>query len=164
MEPVILLVGYDDTARRALLAELNRYAGDYQVEAATDGDEALTRLGELRTAGAPIAMVLADLLMRPVDGVAVLSRVRSIVPTAKRVLLIDWGLQPDQVPEASGAESLGLVDSILTKPTGPRDEEFHGTITEDLGDWAWTAAPVVEAVKVVGDDVAGRVAEIRDLM
>ena len=88
-----------------------------------------------------------------------------MAPTAKRVLLLDWGLQPDQVPTVSSAVSLGLVDTVLTKPTGPRDEEFHGTITEDLGDWAWTTAPTVEAVRVVtGEDESGRADEIRALL
>ena len=44
-----------------------------------------------------------------------------MAPTAKRVLLLDWGLQPDQIPSVSSAVSLGLVDTVLTKPTGPRD-------------------------------------------
>ncbi len=53
---------------------------------------------------------------------------------------------------------------MLTKPTGARDEEFHGAITESLGDWAWTTTPVVEAVKVVGGGDGGRADEIRDLL
>ena len=59
---------------------------------------------------------------------------------------------------------MGLADTVLTKPTGARDEEFHGAITEDLGDWAWTTTPTVEAVKVVGDGDSRRVGEIRDLL
>ena len=41
---------------------------------------------------------------------------------------------------------------VLTKPTGPRDEEFHTAITEELGEWSWTTAPVVETVKIVDTD------------
>ena len=62
------------------------------------------------------------------------------------------------------AATLGLVDSFLTKPTGPRDEEFHGAITGSLGDWAWTTTPVVEAVRVVVDSDRGRGGEIRELL
>jgi thioredoxin reductase (NADPH) len=87
-----------------------------------------------------------------------------VSPTAKRILLLDWGLRPDQMPAVSRAAVLGLADTVLTKPTGARDEEFHSAITEDLGDWAWTTTPTVEAVKVVGDADSRRVGEIRNLL
>ena len=56
-----------------------------------------------------------------------------------------------------------MVDTVLTKPTGPRDEEFHTAITEDLGEWAWTTSPVVEAVRIVGGE-DGRGPEIHDVL
>ena len=95
-----------------------------------------------------------------------LETARSLVPTAKRVLLLDWGLRREQTAELSRAAlSVGLIDTVLTRPTGPRDEEFHSGITEDLGDWSWTTTPVVEAVRVVVDpDTTTRGIEIRDLL
>jgi thioredoxin reductase (NADPH) len=102
--------------------------------------------------------------LRPVDGVELLSRTRAVSPTTKRILLLDWGLRPDQMDAVGRAATLGLVDSFLTRPTGRRDEEFHGAITASLGDWAWTTTPVVEAVKVVVDSDRGRGGEIRDLL
>jgi len=159
-----VVVVSDGVARRAMVAEFGRYEGDYRVEAVSDGDAALVRLGELRSSGDAVAMVVADLAMDPVDGVEVLSRVRAVSPTTKRILLLDWGLRPDQMDAVGRAATLGLVDSFLTKPTGPRDEEFHGAITGSLGDWAWTTTPLVEAVKVVVDSDRGRGGEIRDLL
>jgi thioredoxin reductase (NADPH) len=164
VEPVIMVVVEDGTARQQMLAELGRYARDYRVESAKGGDEAVARLGALRVRGDAVAMVLADLALSPFDGVDVLTRVRSVAPTAKRILLLDWGLRPDQMPAVSRAAVLGLADTVLTKPTGARDEEFHSAITEDLGDWAWTTTPTVEAVKVVGDADSRRVGEIRNLL
>jgi thioredoxin reductase (NADPH) len=164
VEPVIMVVVEDGAACELMLAELGRYARDYHVESANGGDEALARLGELRAGGDAVAMVLADLALASLDGVEVLTRVRSVAPTAKRILLLDWGLRPDQMPAVSRAAALGLADTVLTKPTGPRDEEFHSAITEHLGDWAWTTTPTVEAVKVVGDSDSRRVGEIRDLL
>ena len=91
--------------------------------------------------------------------------VRNLVPTAKRVRLLDWGLRRDRLAGLSRALSVGIIDTVLTRPTGPRDEEFHAGITEDLGDWSWTTTPVVEAVKVVVDaDTTTRGIEIRDLL
>ena len=159
-----MVVVEDGTARQQMLAELGRYARDYHVESAQGGDEAVARLGALRVRGDAVAMVLADLALSPFDGVDVLTRVRSVAPTAKRILLLDWGLRPDQMPAVSRAAVLGLADTVLTKPTGARDEEFHSAITEDLGDWAWTTTPTVEAVKVVGDADSRRVGEIRNLL
>jgi thioredoxin reductase (NADPH) len=164
VEPVIMVVVEDGTARQRMVAELGRYANDYCVESAKGGDEAIARLGRLRATGAAVAMVLADLALGPFDGVEVLTRVRMLAPTAKRMLLVDWGLRPDQMPAMLRAAELGLADAILTKPTDARDEEFHSAITEDLGDWAWTTTPTVEAVKVVGDGDSLRVGEIRDLL
>ncbi|MGH6692968.1 MAG: FAD-dependent oxidoreductase, partial [Gammaproteobacteria bacterium] len=164
VEPVIMVVIEDGTARQRMVAELGRYARDYRVESAKGGDEVIARLGTLRARGDAVAMVLADLALGPFDGVEVLTRVRRVAPTAKRILLVDWGLRPDQMPAMLRAAELGLADTILTKPTDARDEEFHSAITEDLGDWAWTTTPTVEAVKVVGDGDSLRVGEIRDLL
>ena len=150
-------------ARAAMEVELERYARDYRIEVAATGDEALARLSELLAADEDVAMVLADLALQPVDGVGVLTGVRAIAPTTKRVLLLDWGLQPEQMLVVSRAVAMGLVDTFLTKPTGARDEEFHGAITDDLGEWAWTTSPTVAAVRVVGDDASTlRVGDICD--
>ncbi len=159
-----MVVPEGDAARQVMEAELGRYARDYRVEWVGGGEEAMARLGELRAGGHAVAMVFADLALRPGDGVDLLSRVRGVAPTAKRVLLLDWGLRPDQTPPVARAEALGLADVVLTKPTGARDEEFHRAITEELGDWAWTTTPIVEAVKLVGEGDDGRVREIRDVL
>ena len=108
-------------------------------------------------------MVLADLVLGANDGVEVLAEARSVARTARSVLLLEWGLQAERVPVAARALALGVVDRVLTKPTGPRDEEFHSAITEDLCDWAWSAAPVVEAVKIV-DVGTGRGKEIHEVL
>jgi thioredoxin reductase (NADPH) len=164
VEPVIMAVVDDDDVRERMLAELSRYARDYRVESAKAGDEAMARLSDLRGEGHAIAMVLADLALPQSDGVDVLTRVRTAAPAAKRILLLDWGLRPDQMPPVSRAAALGIADTVVTKPTGARDEEFHSAITQDLGDWAWTTTPIVEAVKVVGDVDSRRAREIRSLL
>ena len=64
-------------------------------------------------------MVLADVDLAPRGGVELLAAVRGASPTAKRVLLVDWGIQPQQLEVASKAAELGQADAVLTKPTGP---------------------------------------------
>ena len=147
-----------------MLDQLRRYDQDYVVEAIDGPEDALARLEARRAAGAPVAMVLADLVLTPRDGVEVLLEVRRIAPTSKRVLLLEWGLHPEQMAAVARAASLGLIDTVLAKPTGPRDEDFHGALTEELGDWAWTTAPVVSAVKVVGSVDHERVRTIADVL
>jgi thioredoxin reductase (NADPH) len=144
--------------------QMGRYDREYHVDAVGDADAAISRIEELQRNGTPVAMVLADLVLSPVDGVDLLGRVRAAASTAKRVLLLDWGLRPDQGPAVSRATAFGLVDTFLPKPTGPRDEEFHGAITEQLGEWAWTTAPVVAAVEVVGEASDPRVVRLRELL
>jgi thioredoxin reductase (NADPH) len=164
VEPVILVVVDDEPSLQAMAAELGRYQRDYRVEPVRGGGEALDRIGALRADGGSLAMVLADVRLHPDGGVDVLTQVRAAVPTAKRVLLMDWGLRPEQLPVVLRATALGIVDTFLTKPTGARDEEFHTAITEELGDWAWTRTPAVEAVRIVGDAGDARVGGTRALL
>ncbi len=164
MEPVILVVSGDPAERARLLGELGRYARDYRLEVAATRAQAVDRVADITTSGGAVAMVLADLAQQGSDGVEVLAGVRAVTRTARTVLLLEWGLRPDQRPAAERAVALGVVDTMLTKPTGRRDEEFHATITEDLGEWAWTTVPVVEAVRIVSADDrrAGEIHEILD--
>ena len=160
MRPVILAVLADEVAREQMVDEMQRYARDYRIVTASTVDEAIALLDRFRDAGEPVAMVLDGL-----EEHTFLVTVRNLVPTAKRVRLLDWGLRRDQMAGLSRALSVGIIDTVLTRPTGPRDEEFHAGITEDLGDWSWTTTPVVEAVKVVVDaDTTTRGIEIRDLL
>ena len=163
MEPVLLIVSPDPAAAARLRDELDRYRRDYHVEVAAIGDHVMSRLAEIVAAGSSVAMVLADLVSPSSDAVEVLGRVRSAYPTTRCVLLVEWGLRGDQMPAVTRAVDLGVADMVLTKPTGPRDEDFHAAITDDLREWAWTAAPVVEAVKIVGADGA-RGQEIHELL
>jgi len=151
MNPVLLLVIEDDAGRRHMTAELaSRFTRDYTVEASPSVAAGLERLRRFRADAVPVAMVLADLHIRSADSIAFLAQVRGIVPTATRILLSDRG-----VGAAGGAVRraavLGRIDTALSKPTGPRDEDFFGVLTEYLADWAWVTRPAVDAVRIVGD-------------
>ncbi|HSJ45129.1 MAG TPA: FAD-dependent oxidoreductase [Euzebyales bacterium] len=154
MNPVLLLVIEDAGERARMTDELaSRFARDYAIEACSSARAALERLLAFEAADAPVAMVLADVDMWSVDSIAFLVQVRGLVPTATRILLHDRG-----VGAAGGdvrrAVALGRIDSAVSKPTGPRDEDFFGMLTEYLADWAWITRPVVDAVKIVGSETA----------
>jgi thioredoxin reductase (NADPH) len=144
--------------------QLGRYAAEYRVEGAADLEGAFAQLVGLRAAGHPIAMVLAEAARGAVRADDLLNRVRTSWPTAKRILLLDWGLPPAQVDDAMRAAALGKIDRFLTKPTGPRDEDFHGALTDELADWFWTTTPSQVVVRVVGDAGSRRVGELREVL
>jgi thioredoxin reductase (NADPH) len=162
--PVLLVAAEDPKVRESVLDELSRYRRDYELEATDCRDAALVRLRELDESGVAVAMVLGHVAPSS-GGIELLAEVRHLAPTARRVLLLDWGLRPEQVAGLPRAASRGLVDVVLTRPTGPRDEDFHTAITEELADFAWTAPPVVDAVRiVVDDDTRRRGREVQDLL
>jgi thioredoxin reductase (NADPH) len=166
VNPVILIVAADADSRAHVLDELARYQRDYRLEVAADVQELQDRMEQLVAANEQIAMVAADLAAGAAggsDGVDVLAAARRTSRTTRCVLLLDWGLRGDQRPAVERAMALGVVDTVLTKPTGPRDEDFHTAIGEDLAEWAWTVAPVVEAVKIVGER-NGRSREIHHVL
>jgi thioredoxin reductase (NADPH) len=155
VDPVMLVVAPDLAEGTRLLREFSRYERDYRLELVSSGDEMAVRLAVLANSGGAVAMVFAD--VADSAGVEVLATARRVTRTARCVLLLEWGLRAEQMPAVARALELGVVDLVLTKPTGKRDEEFHSAVTEDLSEWAWTTTPVVEAVKVVGDiDGRGR--------
>ena len=107
-------------------------------------------------------MVLADLALGTADSVDVLgSGAEQVADHSMRAVV---GVGTPRRSDAGGSRrrSIGEVDLVLTKPTGPRDEEFHTAITEELGEWSWTTAPVVEPSRSSTDD--GRAAEIHELL
>jgi thioredoxin reductase (NADPH) len=163
MEPLILIVTPDAGEGLRLADELGRYRRDYRVEVVASGDAAIARLRDIGGAVGTVAMVLADASGGESTGFGLLSRVRSVARTARCVLLLPWGLRPDLMETVTRAVALGAVDMVLTKPTGPRDEDFHTAISEDLAEWAWTTPPVVEAVRIVSTE-GSRAQEIHEVL
>jgi thioredoxin reductase (NADPH) len=153
MSPVLLLVVEDAARRRHMTDELaSRFARDYAIESSPSTADGLERLRTQRASGVPVAMVLADLNTTSSDAITFLARVREVLPTAVRILL--HGRSLSTTDAVRRAAVLGRIDGALAMPTGPRDEDFFGVLTEYLADWAWITRPVVDAVKIVGDAAA----------
>jgi DNA-binding NtrC family response regulator len=100
----ILVVDDEPSLRRVLSTQLAR-AG-YEVRAAASAEEALERLPEH-----PVDLVLTDLRMPGLDGVAFMQRVQALMPGTPVVLLTAWAT----VEVAVGALKQGAAD-FLTKP------------------------------------------------
>ena len=163
-KPVLVVVDDDDASLQALTAELeSRYSAHYDVVSASSPECALTRLAQLKAAGADVPLVLADQWMPGMTGTQMLARVKDIVPTARRGLLISWGDRSTPAPYLEAA-ALGWLEYYLPKPTWSPDEEFHRVVTGALEEWWREQGGRFDSVTVIGDLRSARVHEIRDLL
>ena len=162
--PIMLAVDEEAEALREISRELyKRYGEDYRVVCERSPEAALRRLQDSEEAGEEVALVLADQWMRRMSGTELLTRAKEISPTAKRVLLVDWGDQ-EVWSSISRAMSLGRIDYYVNKPYGDHDEGFHRVISEFLYDWAKDRIPKFEEIRVVGEQWSPRSFELRDLL
>lgn len=100
----ILLVDDDPAVRRVLQYKLARRG--YEVVTAADGALALARLAEQA-----VDLILSDMRMPNMDGLALLSRVKDQYPDIEVILLTAYA----SVPQAVAAVKRGAFD-YLTKP------------------------------------------------
>jgi DNA-binding NtrC family response regulator len=114
----ILLVDDDSSVRRVLQFKLQKQG--YDVETATDGHEALGRLGERA-----FDLLLSDIRMPKMDGIELLSRAREISSGLKIILITAHAT----VNQAVQAVKLGAFDYI-TKPFD--DDELFVAIDKAL--------------------------------
>jgi len=163
-KPVLVVVDDEEVSRQALTEELeSRYGRHYQIVSAGSPDAALARLEELRAEGAPVPLVLADQWMLGMTGTQFLARVKQVISTARRGLLISWGDRSAVAPILEAA-ALGWLEFYLPKPAWSPDEQFHRAVTESLEEWWREQGERFEAVTVIGEEVSARSHEIRDIL
>ena len=159
----IVIVGREPGDREILHLELSkRYGADYQILACDRPADLASCMRDLRTAGLPVALVIAGVGGQDPDGIQALSAIRSIDPTALRVAAVRWG-DWEAVRSVFDAVTVGTVDHWVTRPAQTRDEEFHRSITEFLRDWASQRGGGFEPVRVIGQRWSARSQELRDL-
>jgi thioredoxin reductase (NADPH) len=133
--PVILLVDDEDATRSLLLSTVDRrYGHDYDVTAEPSAADATRRLQDLRDAGRPVALIIADQWMPDETGAAFLARSRHLHPTAQRMLLTDW-LDFSAIEATVRSMVLGEIETWIARPLGESDEEFHAVVTTALARW-----------------------------
>jgi thioredoxin reductase (NADPH) len=164
--PAILAVDPDGDAVKRITDELQRYAADYEVVCGRSGKDALARLEKMKESGQPVAIVFAGPWLPDASGEALLERVHTIHPHAKRALLIGWGDWADE-PTAQAirrAMGLGHIDYYVIKPWSSPDELFHRYVTEFLQEWTRANAPGRREITVVADPWSPRGYELRNLL
>ena len=163
-KPVLVLVDDEDASRQALARELeSRYGAHYQIVPSPSPEMALARLTEFRAQGVAVPLVLADHWMPGMTGTEFLARVKDVIPTARRGLLIAWA-DPSTIEPILEASALGQMEFYVPKPAWSPDEQFHRAITESLDEWWRERGGRFEAVTVIGEEPSVRTHEIRDIL
>ncbi len=163
-KPVLVIVDDEDASRHALARELEtRYGAHYRIVALPSAEMALARLAGFRDEGVAVPLVLADHWMTGMTGTEFLARVKDIVPTARRGLLIAW-IDPSTSGPILEASALGQMEFYVPKPVWSPDEQFHRAITESLDEWWREQGGRFEVVTVIGEEPSVRVHELRDIL
>ncbi len=167
--PVLLAIDEDAGCLSRTAEELERrYGRDYEVRAERSAGEALRQLEAFREAGAPVAVVLADQWLGEGEttGAELLARAKSLHPSAKRGLLIEWGAwgHPETAEAIFEAMALGQIDYYVLKPQRSPDELFHRTVGEFLFEWARAESPLQGEIEMVAEPGSPRTHELHDLL
>ncbi|NES74159.1 MAG: response regulator, partial [Okeania sp. SIO2D1] len=87
-EVVILVVDDEPMVLESLSEELERnFGGEYQIEAAESGEEALEIIEELRSEGSEIGVVISDHLMPGLKGDELLIQIHNRYPNTLKIML-----------------------------------------------------------------------------
>ncbi|WIG18616.1 FAD-dependent oxidoreductase [Kocuria rosea] len=161
--PVLLIVTDDPVSRDILGDELRRrYGADYEI-ASTDHAHAWAMLEGLRERGRAVALVLGCYGPEDRDGLDVLRRVYAHHPAARRAVVVTWG-DFASAPPVFRALAQGHADLLVLRPERPRDEEFHGAITDALDDWHLAQGGGYQPVRMIGEPRDARTRSLRDVL
>jgi thioredoxin reductase (NADPH) len=121
----IIVVDDESDALAAMLDALTRrFGADYRVVPYLSPGSALAGVRKSSEENEEVALVIADQRMPEMTGREFLGRVRSIVPTAKRALLVEWG-DREVSSTILQACALGELDNYLYKPWAPAEIHLY---------------------------------------
>ena len=133
-----------------IVDELGRYARDYEVRCGATAAEVTGILTEALADGDQVCLIVSESRVPDENLFRAFAQWRSLVPTAKRLVVSHWDYFIADAPGIRPALAKGKMDAHLLLPRGVRDEEFHHAITEMLSDWGSTVAdPEAISVKVI---------------
>ncbi len=159
--PAILAVDDEPAVLAAVARDLRRGFGErFRILRAGSGAEALTVLGELRTRGDQVAMLIADQRMPGMPGTEYLVKARTVVPDAKRVLLTAYA---DTEAAISAINEVAL-DYYLLKPWDPPEEELFPVVEDLLTTWEAGAALEAGGVRIIGHRFSKDSHDLRDFL
>ncbi|GAA4426787.1 FAD-dependent oxidoreductase [Georgenia halophila] len=160
--PVMLVATKDPISRRILGDELHRrYGADYEVIVCADHPDGRTMLDELRRTSRTVVLIVACYGPADRGGLDFLRHAYVYHPAAKRVVAVTWG-DFASAPTVFEAVAQGHAELFVVRPERPRDEEFHGAITDALDDWHLAQGVGFEAVRIIGEQRDARTHSLRD--
>jgi thioredoxin reductase (NADPH) len=159
--PAILAVDDEPAVLAAVARDLRRGFGErFRILRARSGAEALEVLGELRSRGDQVAMLIADQRMPGMPGTQYLVEARKLVPDAKRVLLTAYA---DTEAAISAINEVAL-DYYLLKPWDPPEEQLFPVVEDLLTTWESGAALEAGGVRIVGHRFSKESHDLRDFL
>ena len=157
-EPVILVVDDDPQVLSAIRRDLrSRYREDYRVLSANSGESALDTIGQLKSRGDALALIVSDQRMPIMLGVDVLAKSRELYPIAKRVLLTAYS----DIDAAVRAINEAHLDHYLGKPWDPPEERLFPVIDDLLSSWQGEYRPEVSGIRLIGNQWSLRSHEVK---
>ena len=160
--PIFMLVADDEPRREALHRDLSRrYEADYEVISVASAGAALARLGDLATAGAEVALLIADEHLAGTPAVDFLVQAHELHRGAKRILLIDRGNWSAAHP-AVAAMAVGEIDYHMYVPWRPLERFLYPAVAEFLSAWDSAREPSFVAFRIVGPAHSPRAHRLRD--
>ena len=162
VDPVLLLATTDPASREVIGSELRRrYGGDYEVVVCADYAHARAILEGLRRWNREVALVIGCYGPADREGLEFLKRAYALQPSAKRVVAAIWG-DFASTSAVFSAIAHGHAELLVLRPERPRDEEFHGALTDALDDWHLAQGIGFEAVRLIGEQRDERTHGLRD--
>ncbi|MFN8125206.1 MAG: FAD-dependent oxidoreductase [Candidatus Nanopelagicales bacterium] len=162
--PILIIVA--PAHQEALLRPLRRYADDYDIRVAGSAAEATGLATGALGEGREIALFLTDSDLGDVNPLDALGSWRELVPTSRRVVAVAPERLMSDRPRLLDGFATNLLDAMLLHPQGPRDEEFHGAISDLLSDWnstvATTPTGLIQVVTAGDDSVTREVCDFLD--
>ena len=145
--PAIVTVDDERDVLHAVERDLRRrYGRDYRVLGTDSGSEALDLLGQLKTRGDSLALLLADQRMPQVSGLDVLGQAMRLFPQAKRTLLTAYA----DTNAAFAAINTAKVHYYLLKPWDPPEEKLYPVLDDLLEDWQAEYKAPYSGLRVLG--------------
>lgn len=114
---IVLCVDDEETILNSLEMDLSDPAGEYQVELATSGIEALELLGALFEEGHELAVVISDYIMPEMKGDELLLKIHEDYPSAVTILLTGQS----QIEGVTNAINYAALYRYIAKPWQKED-------------------------------------------
>ncbi len=161
-KPILLLVAHEPALLDALEHDLaRRFGNDCRILCEQAPAQALARLKALAGGSQPVALLIADQRMPEMTGIDFLVQAHALVPSAKRILLIERDYT--QANPIVTAMTLGQIDYHLVKPWIP-EQGLYPAVSEFLAAWSASQEPRFTMFRIVGPQQSARAHQIRDFL